>query len=143
MLQGKKSLLCTRLMDVLAMLVVYGAENNGGFASVRTRNIEPAADLAAYEGLTLRVRSLSNHDINAILMAVQAQLRCSPPNTCTKHPQVKGNGLRFKCIVRTESNWDGIAYCRLVAQPPCDCRLCHWFLSSMCTPSAISCLCRG
>lgn len=54
-------------------------ENNGGFASVRTRNLEPAADLAAYEGLCLRVR---------------------------------GNSLRFKCIVRTDSNWDGIAYCR-------------------------------
>ena len=35
-------------------------ENNGGFASVRTRNIEPAADLAAYEGLALRVRMHGN-----------------------------------------------------------------------------------
>lgn len=25
--------------------------------------------------------------------------------------RVRGNGLRFKCIIRTDTNWDGIAYC--------------------------------
>lgn len=59
------------------------AENNGGFASVRTRNLEPAADLGAFEGISLRV---------------------------------KGNGLRFKCIIRIDANWDGIAFCRWVLQ---------------------------
>ncbi|NEP18465.1 MAG: CIA30 family protein [Leptolyngbya sp. SIO4C1] len=31
-------------------------ENSGGFASVRTRNFEPALDLSAYSGLILRVK---------------------------------------------------------------------------------------
>ncbi|WIA33798.1 hypothetical protein OEZ86_006910 [Tetradesmus obliquus] len=26
--------------------------------------------------------------------------------------RVKGNGLRYKCIIRTDTNWDGIGYCR-------------------------------
>ena len=26
--------------------------------------------------------------------------------------RLKGNGLRYKCILRTDTNWDGIAYCR-------------------------------
>ncbi|KAI8474181.1 MAG: complex I intermediate-associated protein 30-domain-containing protein [Monoraphidium minutum] len=52
-------------------------DNNGGFASVRCRNWEPALDLGAYAGLRLRLR---------------------------------GNGLRYKLIVRTDSGWDGIGY---------------------------------
>jgi hypothetical protein len=28
--------------------------------------------------------------------------------------RLKGNGLRYKCIIRTDANWDGIAYCRCV-----------------------------
>jgi hypothetical protein len=51
--------------------------NNGGFASVRCRNIEPPLDLSAYEGLEL---------------------------------QVKGNGLRYKCIIRTDPGWDAVGY---------------------------------
>ncbi|GAB4824163.1 hypothetical protein N2152v2_011209 [Parachlorella kessleri] len=51
--------------------------NNGGFASVRTRNLEPPLDLSAYEGLELRV---------------------------------KGDGLRYKLVLRSESAWDGIGY---------------------------------
>lgn len=47
--------------------------------SVRCKNFEPGLDLAAYEGLKLRVL---------------------------------GNGLRYKCIIRTDSSWDGIGYCR-------------------------------
>ena len=43
-----------------SVVVLFDAENNGGFASVRTRNIEPAADLAAYEGLALRVLNRGN-----------------------------------------------------------------------------------
>ena len=31
-------------------------DNSGGFASVRSRNIEPAMDLGAFEGLELRVK---------------------------------------------------------------------------------------
>jgi hypothetical protein len=46
---------------------------------VRCKNFEPAVDLAAYEGIKLRVL---------------------------------GNGLRYKCIIRTDASWDGIGYCR-------------------------------
>ena len=35
---------------------VLRTENNGGFASVRTRNYEPPLDFGAYDGLALRVR---------------------------------------------------------------------------------------
>ncbi|MFM7425541.1 MAG: CIA30 family protein [Elainella sp.] len=52
--------------------------NSGGFASVRTRNLEPALDLSAYEGVELRV---------------------------------KGDGQRYKFMLRTETRWDGVAYC--------------------------------
>ena len=52
--------------------------NSGGFASVRTRNLEPALDLSQYEGVALRVR---------------------------------GDGQRYKFMLRTEANWDGVAYC--------------------------------
>jgi hypothetical protein len=55
--------------------------NSGGFVSVRCKNFEPAVDLAAYEGIKLRVL---------------------------------GNGLRYKCIIRTDASWDGIGYCRCV-----------------------------
>jgi hypothetical protein len=53
--------------------------NSGGFVSVRCKNFEPALDVAAYEGLKLRVL---------------------------------GNGLRYNCIIRCDSSWDGVGYCR-------------------------------
>ena len=56
---------------------IVSIENSGGFASVRTRNLEPALDLSAYEGLSLRVR---------------------------------GDGYRYKVLLRDERRWDGIAY---------------------------------
>ncbi|MEC4807219.1 MAG: CIA30 family protein [Jaaginema sp. PMC 1079.18] len=52
--------------------------NSGGFASVRNRNFDPPLDLAAYNGIQLRV---------------------------------KGDGKRYKCILRCEGKWDGISYC--------------------------------
>lgn len=52
--------------------------NSGGFASVRTRNLEPALDLSRYAGVVLRVR---------------------------------GDGQRYKFMLRAETNWDGVAYC--------------------------------
>jgi hypothetical protein len=52
--------------------------NSGGFASVRTRNFDPAIDLSADEGMRLRV---------------------------------KGDGNRYKFMLRTESRWDGVAHC--------------------------------
>ena len=53
--------------------------NNGGFASVRTRNFAPALDLTGFTGIRLRCR---------------------------------GNGLRFKMILRTDAAWDGPSYFR-------------------------------
>jgi len=53
--------------------------NNGGFASVRTRNIEPALDLTGYDGLKIRLR---------------------------------GEGQRYKFMLRTTDNWDSVAYCK-------------------------------
>ncbi len=51
-------------------------ENSGGFASVRTRNLDPL-DLSAYEGIQLRVR---------------------------------GDGNRYKFLLRDSDRWDGVAY---------------------------------
>ncbi|UPR02797.1 NAD(P)-binding domain-containing protein [Chloropicon primus] len=56
---------------------IVRTENNGGFASMRTRNVDPALDLSGEAGITLRVR---------------------------------GNGMRFKFLVRTETGFDAVAY---------------------------------
>ncbi|TAD80369.1 MAG: NADH:ubiquinone oxidoreductase [Oscillatoriales cyanobacterium] len=53
-------------------------ENSGGFASVRTRNFDRPLNLAAFEGIELRL---------------------------------KGDGQRYKLILRGESRWDGVGYC--------------------------------
>ena len=52
-------------------------ENSGGFASVRTKNFDPAFNLSGYEGIEIRV---------------------------------KGDGQRYKFLLRTETSWDGVAY---------------------------------
>lgn len=51
--------------------------NNGGFASVRTRNLTPPLDLGGYTGLELRLR---------------------------------GDGLRYKFVIKTDDGWDGVGY---------------------------------
>lgn len=51
--------------------------NSGGFASVRTRNFDPAIDLSGYTGIELRV---------------------------------KGDGNRYKFLVRDDDGWDSIGY---------------------------------
>jgi Complex I intermediate-associated protein 30 (CIA30) len=51
--------------------------NAGGFASVRTRNFEPAIDLTGKQGIELRL---------------------------------KGDGQRYKFLVRDNAGWDAIAY---------------------------------
>jgi uncharacterized protein YbjT (DUF2867 family) len=53
-------------------------DNSGGFASIRTRNFEPAFDLSDYEGLEIRLQ---------------------------------GDGKRYKFMLRSETKWDGVAYC--------------------------------
>lgn len=52
-------------------------DNNGGFASIRTKNFETPENLSAYEGLELRI---------------------------------KGDGRRYKLIVRTSKDWDALGY---------------------------------
>ena len=52
-------------------------ENNGGFASIRTRNLQPPLNLADATGLALRVR---------------------------------GDGKRYKLLLRDSSSWDTLAY---------------------------------
>jgi Complex I intermediate-associated protein 30 (CIA30) len=39
---------------------VVSTDNSGGFASVRTRNFEPAIDLSGYEGIKLRLKGDGN-----------------------------------------------------------------------------------
>lgn len=56
---------------------VVSTDNSGGFASVRTRNLEPPLNLSEYDGIQLRV---------------------------------KGDGQRYKFLVRDEKRWDGVAY---------------------------------
>ncbi|KAJ8616535.1 hypothetical protein MRB53_035907 [Persea americana] len=51
--------------------------NNGGFTSIRTRNLSVPEDLSAYDGLELRV---------------------------------KGDGRRYKMIVRISPEWDTVGY---------------------------------
>ncbi|MEM0980233.1 MAG: CIA30 family protein [Cyanobacteria bacterium P01_H01_bin.58] len=52
--------------------------NSGGFASVRSRNFEPAFDLSDWQGVRLILR---------------------------------GDGQRYKVILRNSGNWDSLAYC--------------------------------
>ncbi|XP_004233027.1 protein HIGH CHLOROPHYLL FLUORESCENCE PHENOTYPE 173, chloroplastic isoform X1 [Solanum lycopersicum] len=56
---------------------VVTTANNGGFASIRTKNFSEPEDLSAYDGLELRL---------------------------------KGDGRRYKLIVRTSSDWDTVGY---------------------------------
>ncbi|CAL8147364.1 unnamed protein product [Prunus armeniaca] len=56
---------------------VVSTANNGGFTSIRTKNLSTAEDLSAYDGLELRL---------------------------------KGDGRRYKLIVRTSRDWDTVGY---------------------------------
>jgi uncharacterized protein YbjT (DUF2867 family) len=61
-------------------------ENNGGFASVRSRNVDdPRLDLGAYDGLKMRI---------------------------------KGDGQRYKLILRDSTGWDSITHCASFDAPP-------------------------
>lgn len=53
--------------------------NSGGFASIRTRNLEPPLNLGQWQGTVL---------------------------------SVQGDGQRYKWILRDNSGWDSLAYCR-------------------------------
>ena len=56
---------------------LVSTDNSGGFASVRTRNLEPPLELSRFDGILLRVR---------------------------------GDGQRYKFLIRDDRRWDGIAY---------------------------------
>ncbi|XP_024923364.3 protein HIGH CHLOROPHYLL FLUORESCENCE PHENOTYPE 173, chloroplastic isoform X2 [Ziziphus jujuba] len=56
---------------------VVSTANNGGFTSIRTKNLPVPEDLSAYDGLELRL---------------------------------KGDGRRYKLIVRTSQEWDTVGY---------------------------------
>ncbi|KAG6557217.1 hypothetical protein Mapa_001144 [Marchantia paleacea] len=56
---------------------IVSTSNNGGFASIRTKNFSPVQNLSAYEGIEMRI---------------------------------KGNGRRFKLIIRLSADWDAIGY---------------------------------
>ncbi|MEM1368487.1 MAG: CIA30 family protein [Cyanobacteria bacterium P01_H01_bin.15] len=58
---------------------VVSTDNNGGFASVRTRDFQPPWDLSSFTEFGL---------------------------------VVKGDGKRYKFIVRSEDRWDGVGYSR-------------------------------
>jgi hypothetical protein len=61
-------------------------ENNGGFASVRSKNFDPAWDLGGYEGIRVTL---------------------------------KGEGQRYKLILRTSGAWDAVCYCVSIVPPVC------------------------
>ncbi|XP_042398454.1 protein HIGH CHLOROPHYLL FLUORESCENCE PHENOTYPE 173, chloroplastic-like [Zingiber officinale] len=56
---------------------VVSTANNGGFTSIRTKNLSMPEDLSAYDGIEMRV---------------------------------KGDGHRYKLILRTSSDWDTVGY---------------------------------
>ena len=59
--------------------------NSGGFASVRTRNFEPAFNLQGWQGVRLVLR---------------------------------GDGQRYKVILRNSNSWDSRAYCHSIDTEP-------------------------
>ncbi|PRQ48363.1 putative NADH:ubiquinone oxidoreductase intermediate-associated protein [Rosa chinensis] len=61
----------------MSPLGVVSTANNGGFTSIRTKNLSTPEDLSAYDGLELRL---------------------------------KGDGRRYKLIVRTSGDWDTVGY---------------------------------
>ncbi|XP_074583047.1 protein HIGH CHLOROPHYLL FLUORESCENCE PHENOTYPE 173, chloroplastic isoform X3 [Curcuma longa] len=56
---------------------VVSTANNGGFTSIRTKNLSMPEDLSSYDGIEMRV---------------------------------KGDGHRYKLILRTSSDWDTVGY---------------------------------
>lgn len=65
--------------DGLRFVGQVSTANSGGFASVRTRNVEPPLNLGQWQGTVLYAR---------------------------------GDGQRYKWILRDNPGWDSLAYCR-------------------------------
>lgn len=65
--------------DGLRFVGQVSTANSGGFASIRTRNIEPPINLGQWQGTVLHAR---------------------------------GDGQRYKWILRDNPGWDSLAYCR-------------------------------
>lgn len=70
--------------DIVTFRGTVSVANNGGFASVRPRNWDPALDLGGYEGVRVTLR---------------------------------GDGQRYKFILRCSDEWDSVAYCLSVDTP--------------------------
>lgn len=67
-----------RILTTSALFTgVVSAANSGGFASIRTKNIQPPLDLSCFQGIQLRV---------------------------------KGDGQRYKFLLRSSPAWDGVGY---------------------------------
>lgn len=70
--------------DAAVFAGTVSTSNNGGFASVRSKNWAPRLDLGGYEGLRVTL---------------------------------KGDGQRYKLILRTSDAWDSMSYCASVDTP--------------------------
>jgi hypothetical protein len=70
--------------DAIVFSGIVSTANNGGFASVRSKNFSPALDLGGYEGLRVTLR---------------------------------GDGQRYKLILRTTGSWDATSYCVSINTP--------------------------
>jgi hypothetical protein len=70
--------------DIVTFRGSVSVANNGGFASVRPRNWDPALCLDGYEGVRVTLR---------------------------------GDGQRYKFILRCSDEWDSVAYCLSVDTP--------------------------
>ena len=68
-----------RWNDGLIFTGNVSTENSGGFASIRTRNVNPPINLAQWQGTVLHL---------------------------------KGDGQRYKWILRDSPGWDSLAYVR-------------------------------
>lgn len=77
---------------------VVSTANSGGFASIRTRSIDPPLDLRGIE--TGDVNTASDTD-RAIASGANTGIEL----------RLIGDGNRYKFILRDRDSWDGIAHC--------------------------------
>jgi hypothetical protein len=77
---------------------VVSTANSGGFASIRTRSIDPPLDLRGIETGDVNTASDTDHAI------------ASGANTGIELRLI-GDGNRYKFILRDRDSWDGIAHC--------------------------------
>ena len=138
--------------DAMVFSGVVSEANNGGFASVRSRNFNPEKDLGGYEGLrvcdccgclvlTCAVRSKPRiaHHLPCLELLVHVHVRVAPAasqvsiklrrigSTLQSSLQMwllvwlqvtlRGDGQRYKLILRTSGAWDSMSYCASIDPP--------------------------